>query len=96
LNSIDSSNASDHLPVLMVFNNPYDKTFQLTFFARTNPGVALKWESVPGQPYRVQISSNLTTWSVLASNLVATNYSYTFTTNNVPGSMKFFRIYRGW
>ena len=96
LNSIDSSNASDHLPVLMVFNNPYDKPFQLTYFARTNPGVALKWESVPGQPYRVQISSNLTTWSVLASNLVATNYSYTFTTNNVPGSMKFFRIYRGW
>jgi hypothetical protein len=28
--------------------------------------------------------------------LVATNYNFTFTTNNVPGSMKFFRIYRGW
>ena len=96
LNSIDSSNASDHLPVLMVFNNPYNKPFRLTSITRTSPGVALKWESVPGQPYRVQVSSNLTTWSVLTTNLVATNNSYTFTTNNVPGSMKFFRIYRGW
>ena len=31
--------------------------------------VRLRWESVYGQPYGVDASSNLTTWSVLTSNL---------------------------
>ena len=90
----DDITASDHLPVLMVFNNPYAKPFKLTSVTRSNAAVTLKWESVPGQPYRVESSTNLTGWTALATNLVATNYSHTFSTN-VGDAARFFRVYRG-
>ena len=93
LNGNDDQVASDHLPVLMVFNNPYDKPFQLTAITRSNPTVALTWESVFGQPYRVESSSNLTTWTVLASNLVAADATITYTTN-LPEAQRYFRVYR--
>jgi hypothetical protein len=41
----------------------------------------------------VEVSSNLTAWTPLATNLVATDVDFTFTTN-VPDSVKFFRVYR--
>jgi len=91
--SNDSRTASDHLPVLMMFNHPYDKPFRLTSIARSNLNVTLQWESVLGQPYRVNTASNLTVWTVLASNLTATGTSYTFSTN-VSGNRRFFRVYR--
>jgi hypothetical protein len=90
----DSETASDHLPVLMVFNNPYVKPFKLLFVGRTNQTVTLRWESVPGQPYRVECSTNLSTWGPLASNLVATNLTVTYATN-LSDNVRFFRIYRG-
>ena len=89
----DDVTASDHLPVLMVFNSPYDKPFRLLSITRSNPFVTVTWQSVPGQPYRVDSSSNLAAWTGLASNLVATGMSYVLTTN-VPGDMRFFRVYR--
>lgn len=93
LNSNDSQTASDHYPVLMVFNNPYDKPFKLLSIDRTNPTVTLKWESVFGQPYRVEGSTNLTTWTTQANNLVAmgTNLSYS---TNLSDPQRYFRIYR--
>jgi len=93
LNSNDCKTASDHLPVLMVFNNPYDKPFKLLSVTRTNPTVTLKWESVFGQLYRVESSTNLTTWTTQANNLVATGTNHTFSTNLNEAS-RFFRIYR--
>lgn len=93
LNSDDSQTASDHYPVLMVFNNPYDKPFKLLSLTRTNPTVTLKWESVFGQPYRVESSTNLMTWTTQANNLVATGTNLTYSTNlNDP--QRYFRIYR--
>ncbi|MCU0784534.1 MAG: endonuclease/exonuclease/phosphatase family protein [Verrucomicrobia bacterium] len=89
----DEKIASDHLPVMMVFNNPYDKPFRLTSITRSNPNVTLQWESVFGQPYRVEASSNLTAWSALASNLTATSNVFTLVTN-VTGEARFFRVYR--
>jgi len=59
----------------------------------TNQIVSLQWESASNRQYRVEVSSNLTAWTPLATNLVATNANFTFTTN-VPGNVKFFRIYR--
>ncbi len=89
----DSETGSDHLPVFMVFNSPYAKPFKLLSMGRTNLSVTLKWESVPGQPYRVETSTNLTVWTTLASNLVAAAYNTTFATNlNDPA--RYFRIYR--
>ena len=89
----DDSTASDHLPVQMVFGNPYDKAFRLTSITRSNSNLTLQWQSVLGQPYRLETSSNFASWSVFASNLVATGATYTFSTN-VAGSTKFFRVYR--
>ena len=93
LNSNDCKVASDHFPVLMEFNNPYDQPFKVFSLTRTNPMVTLQWESVPGQPYSVEETTDLTTWSELASNLVATGTNYTFSTNLDDGEA-FFRIYR--
>ncbi|MEK7782148.1 MAG: immunoglobulin domain-containing protein [Verrucomicrobiota bacterium] len=90
----DAVTASDHLPVFMTFNNPYDKPFRLLSFTRSNLTVTLKWESVLGQPYRVESSTNLTGWNTLASNLVATGTNYTFSTN-LNDATRYFRIYRG-
>jgi hypothetical protein len=77
----------------MVFNNPYDKPFRVLALARSNQTATLTWQSVLGQLYRVDSSSNLTTWSAFASNLVATSNAYTITTN-VAGNIRFFRVYR--
>lgn len=93
LNSNDSQVASDHYPVLMVFNNPYDKPFKLRSITRINPTVTLQWESVFGQPYRVESSPNLTTWTTQANNLVATGTNYTYSTN-LNDAARYFRIYR--
>jgi endonuclease/exonuclease/phosphatase family metal-dependent hydrolase len=93
LNNNDDKIASDHLPVMMVFNNPYDKPFRITSITRSNSDVTLQWESVFGQPYRVDASSNLIAWSGLASNLIATGTSVNFVTN-VTDAVRFFRVYR--
>jgi endonuclease/exonuclease/phosphatase family metal-dependent hydrolase len=89
----DTETASDHLPVLMTFNNPYDKPFQLLSFTRSNLTVTLKWESVPGQPYRVESSTNLNTWSPLSPQLLATGSTFTYATN-LSDTKRYFRVYR--
>jgi len=89
----DSETASDHIPVFMTFNNPYDKPFQMLSFARSNLTLTLNWQSVPGQPYRVESSTNLTSWITLANNLIATGSTFTYATKlNDP--MHYFRVYR--
>jgi endonuclease/exonuclease/phosphatase family metal-dependent hydrolase len=90
----DSTNASDHLPVLLTFANPFNQPFKLLSFTRTNQGIALKWESATNRFYNVETSTNLTAWSTLATNLFATGTNHLFTTNNVDGQWKFFRIRR--
>jgi hypothetical protein len=77
----------------MVFANPYSKPFRLTSIIRSNLTVSLQWQSVAGQSYRVEASSNLATWSVLSPNLLATGANFTFTTN-VATEVSFYRIDR--
>ncbi len=89
----DAVTASDHLPVLAMFNHPYDRPFRLLAVTRTNLAVTLRWETVPGQPYRVESSTNLTTWSALMANLVATSNRCTFSTN-LDDPVRYFRIHR--
>jgi endonuclease/exonuclease/phosphatase family metal-dependent hydrolase len=93
LNSNDCKVASDHLPVFMVFNNPYDKPFKLLSVTRTNPTVTLKWESVFGQSYRVETSTNLATWTTQANQLLAIGTNHTYSTNMNDGG-RFFRVSR--
>ena len=89
----DDKTASDHLPVFMVFGNPFNPPFRLLSLGRTNQIVSLQWESASNRSYNIEVSSNLIAWTPLATNLAATNVDCTFTTN-VPDSVKFFRVYR--
>ena len=91
LNSNDDKIASDHLPVLMVFKNPYQNPFQLLSVTRSNLTVALNWESVPGQKYTVESSPDLVGWTAFATNIMATNFSQTLNTNT-PATAQFFRV----
>ena len=89
----DDKTASDHLPVFMVFGNPFNPPFRLLAIGRTNQIVSLQWESASNRSYNIEASSNLTAWTPLATNLTATGANFTFTTN-VPDDVKFFRVYR--
>lgn len=89
--SNDTKTASDHLPVLITFANPFAQPFRVTGLARTNGAVTLQWQSVPGGLYQLEGSSNLTTWTALATNLLTTNYTERISTN-ASGSAKFFRL----
>jgi endonuclease/exonuclease/phosphatase family metal-dependent hydrolase len=89
----DDENASDHLPVIMFFGNPFNTPFRLLSIGATNQIVSLKWESSSNRQYHVEVSSNLTAWTPLVTNLTATGADFTFSTN-VPGDVKFFRIRR--
>ena len=89
----DDENASDHLPVFMVFGNPFNTPFRLLSIGVTNQIVSLTWESASNRQYHVEVSSNLAAWTPLVTNLTATGADFTFATN-VPGDVKFFRIRR--
>jgi endonuclease/exonuclease/phosphatase family metal-dependent hydrolase len=94
LQTNDDVVASDHLPVLMVFANPYDKAFRLTSITENNANLSVTWESVPGQTYRLEASPNLADWTVVANNLLATDSIFTFNTNSSE-DLKFLRVHRG-
>jgi endonuclease/exonuclease/phosphatase family metal-dependent hydrolase len=94
--SNDDKTASDHLPVLMVFNNPFDTPFKLLSIVRTNQSVTLNWESQNNRTFAIEVSSNLAVWTPFATNLftTTTNSPFVFTTNNVADKTRFFRVYR--
>ena len=96
LNGSDDITASDHLPVLMVFNNPFDTPFKLLSIARTNQSVTLQWESQNNRNYNVEASSNLSSWLPFATNILTTNANspFVFMTNSISDPLKFFRIRR--
>lgn len=87
----DDVTASDHLPVMMTFANPYTRLVHVSSLAWNEPALTARWNTVFGGTYRVETSTNLTTWTALATGLTATNASYTFTTN-ITGNPRFFRI----
>jgi endonuclease/exonuclease/phosphatase family metal-dependent hydrolase len=89
----DDQTSSDHLPVIMYFNNPFDQPFRLLAISLRNQDVTLTWESTSGRLYHVEASSNLTAWATLASNLTASGTNCNFTTNATE-ALKFFRVYR--
>jgi endonuclease/exonuclease/phosphatase family metal-dependent hydrolase len=93
LNSNDDTTASDHLPVFMVFANPFNTPFRLLAISVTNQIVSLTWESASNRFYDVDVSTNLVTWTPLITNLPATTTNLAFATNVMDGA-KFFRIFR--
>jgi len=93
LYSNDDKTASDHLPVFMVFANPFNMPFHLLSCGVTNQTLCLKWETESNRCYNIESSTNLITWEPFVTNLTATNCDLTFTTN-MPGGLRFFRIHR--
>lgn len=90
----DDATASDHLPVLMTFANPFNTPFRLLSVAATNQQIIIRWESAVGRQYRVEASSNLVEWFNLTANFTASTSVMTFTTNSGGAGARFFRIYR--
>ncbi|MDQ6631909.1 MAG: hypothetical protein M3Y82_09150, partial [Verrucomicrobiota bacterium] len=93
LQQFDDKTASDHLPVLMIFSNPYQMPFGITSINVSDQFVTLNWQSEIGRQYQVQNSSNLINWTTLATNLIASGTNFIFTTN-LTDNAQFFRIYR--
>lgn len=93
LYSNDDRTASDHLPVLLVFGNPFSPPFHLVSAGLTNHVISLTWESQSNCTYNIEASSNLVTWTLLVGNVVASNDYFTFRTN-APDALQFFRIHR--
>ncbi len=92
LYSNDDRIASDHLPVFMVFANPFDAPFRVLSVGITNQMVSLIWESQSNRSYDIEVSSNLMVWTPLAGNLMATGANCTFQTN-ISDAPRFFRVY---
>ena len=91
--SNDDATASDHLPVLMTFANPFNTPFRLLSLGVTNQIISLKWESQNNRVFNIEVSTNLTTWTPFATNIATTTDTFSFTTN-LTDSAKFFRVYR--
>ncbi len=89
--SDDDVTSSDHLPVFMVFTNPYTKPIRVLSLTVTNTTATFQWTSVFGGTYRIETSTNMTAWATLITNLTATSNTFTFTTN-LNGNPRFFRI----
>ncbi len=93
LRTNDSATASDHLPVMMKFYNPYATPFRLGAINLSNQVVTLQWASISNRQYRVDVSADLNNWTPFSGNLTATGTNSTFSTNVVE-HMKFFRVLR--
>jgi len=89
----DGRTASDHLPVLMVFTNPYGAPFRLQSIRVSDGSLSLSWETTPGRRYDVETSTDFKSWTRVATNLTASGTNFTWPTNAAE-SMEFFRIYR--
>ena len=93
LTSNDSRIASDHLPVVVSFHNPYDTLFRFTSVTPSNQFLNVSWQTTTGRTYRVESSTNFTTWTSNSPHLLAatTNLSWSVSQN---ASRQFLRIYR--
>ncbi len=89
----DSASAADHLPVVMVFRDPYDVPLSIRGLTITNQTVRLRWGAIPGDRYRVERSSDLAAWQPIARNLLAESPGMRFETL-ATGPTLFFRIAR--
>jgi hypothetical protein len=69
------------------------KPFRFTSVSRTEQDIRLQWETSCGWKYTLETSSDLTTWSVLPTNFIASGTNLTFTTSP-QGIIQFFRAYR--
>jgi len=89
----DDQTASDHLPVILCFANPFNAPFRLLSCDVSSQTVTLRWESAAHRTYRVEAAANFTDWEPLASNIPSAGTDTTFTLD-VTEAQRSFRIYR--
>jgi endonuclease/exonuclease/phosphatase family metal-dependent hydrolase len=87
----DDVTASDHLPVVMVFNYP-DPPLRASLTV-SNQSVVLTWPALVGRNYAIETSTNLGNWLVAASNLVALAGQQAWTAPTGAGA-QFYRVVR--
>jgi endonuclease/exonuclease/phosphatase family metal-dependent hydrolase len=87
--------ASDHLPLVAIFQNPYRLVPAPAAFKADvrveNQTAVVSWESVVGKNYIVRGSFNLTNWINVSPMILATSTNTSWTGSLVPGGM-FFRV----
>jgi endonuclease/exonuclease/phosphatase family metal-dependent hydrolase len=88
----DCVTASDHLPVFMSFANPYATLFHISAIHTTSNTVTLTWNTIPGGKYGVDASTDFSGWAAIATNLLASNATLSFTTNRLT-PLRFYRIH---
>jgi endonuclease/exonuclease/phosphatase family metal-dependent hydrolase len=84
--------ATDHLPVMAVFNNPYSP-FAILSATSTNSLLTLRWQSQINARYRIEHSTNFVDWTVQASNLLATATNNSWSTAR-NGDVRCYRVMR--
>ena len=91
----DSAAASDHLPVMATFRNPYDVPFAIRTLTVSNHVATLAWPTVIGAKYGVEVSADLVTWKPAVTNLSATGgtLSCKVATSAVR---QYFRVFQDW
>lgn len=87
----DSVTASDHLPVVMVFNYP-DPTLQVTLTV-SNQTATLNWPALVGRSFQIETSTNFLNWTVAESNIVSLNSQVSW---SIPtgAEVGYFRVVR--
>jgi len=84
--------ASDHLPLMAIFKNPYATPTPLKAAVRIeNQTVIVSWNSAAGNNYVVRGSFNLTNWFNVSQTITANGTNSDWTGALVPTSM-FFRV----
>ncbi|MFM2083091.1 MAG: hypothetical protein RL380_1782 [Verrucomicrobiota bacterium] len=87
----DDVTASDHLPVVTVFDNPYTKPIRVTAFQKNTDTFTTRWTSILGGIYEFEISTNLTDWVKAGWSVTAVS-NYSINTTNWPAPALFFRV----
>jgi len=52
----------------------------------------LQWQTIPGQKYQLESSTDLKGWTPEATNLIASINTFTWSTN-VTRNLQFFRVF---
>ncbi len=89
----DSATASDHLPVMMTFRNPYNVPLSIRSLTVSNPIATLRWTAVPGERYRVESSARVDFWPTASTNIVAAQTEVAFSAS-ATNNQQFFRLLR--
>jgi hypothetical protein len=63
-----------------------------SFIVVSNQIVTLQWQTIPGQKYQLESSTDLKGWTPEATNLIASINTFTWSTN-VTRNLQFFRVF---